>query len=137
MPSDEHLHTFTLCIHHGLQNSFIIWSLFGGGGVGSCTKHAERVQNKKKSYSFTINELIPGLIYRRYEEPLKECRLTTLDTRRLSGGQIEVFNILKSYENIDCNFFFKIKESKTTRGHNYTLLESIHSPSGPSTYVIN
>ena len=39
------------------------------------------------------------------------------------GDQIEVFNILKGYENIDSNIFFEIKESKITRGHNFTLLK--------------
>ena len=36
------------------------------------------------------------------------------------GGQIEVFNILNGYENIDPNIFLEIKESKITRGHNFT-----------------
>ena len=37
-------------------------------------------------------KLIPGLRDLRYEERLKECGLTTLETRRLRGGdQIEVF----------------------------------------------
>ena len=30
-----------------------------------------------------------------YEEHLKECGLTTLETRRLRGDQIEVFKISK------------------------------------------
>ena len=59
----------------------------------------------------------------RYEERLKECGLTTLDTRRLRGDQIEVFKILNGYENIDSNIFFEIKESKITRGHNFTLVK--------------
>ena len=59
-------------------------------------------------------KLIPGLRDLRYEERLKECGLTTLETR-----QIEVFKILNGYENIDSNIFFEIKESKIT--HNYTL----------------
>ena len=50
-------------------------------------------------------KLIPGLRYLRYEERLKECGLTTLETRRLRGDQIEVFNILNGYENIDSNIF--------------------------------
>ena len=58
-----------------------------------------------------------------YEERLKECGLTTLETRRLRGDQIEVFKILNGYENIDSNIFFEIKESKITRGHNYTLVK--------------
>ncbi len=52
-------------------------------------------------------KLIPGLRDLRYEERLKDCELTTLETRRLGGGdQIEVFNILNCYENIDSNIFF-------------------------------
>ncbi len=51
-------------------------------------------------------ELIPGLRDIRYEERLKECGLTTLETRRLWGDQIKVFKILNCYENIDCNIFF-------------------------------
>ena len=51
-------------------------------------------------------KLIPGLRDLRYEERLKECGLTTLETRRLRGNQIEVFKILNGYENIDSNIFF-------------------------------
>ena len=92
-------------------------------------------------------KLIPGLRDLSYEERLKECGLTRLETRRLRGDQIEVFKILKGYENIDSNIFFEIKESKITRGHNFTLvkkqstvdwmLESFHFPRGQSMYGIN
>ena len=35
-----------------------------------------------------------------------------------------MFSILNGYENIDSNiFFFEIKESKITRGHNFTLVK--------------
>ena len=51
-------------------------------------------------------KLIPGLRDLTYEERLKECGLTTLETRRLRGDQIEVFKILNGYENIDSNLFF-------------------------------
>ena len=58
-------------------------------------------------------KLIPGLRDLRYEERLKECGLTTLETRRLRGDQIEVFKILNGYENIDSNiFFFKLRKVK-------------------------
>ena len=33
-----------------------------------------------------------------------------------------MFKKLNSYENIDSNIFFEIKESKITRGHNFTLV---------------
>ena len=52
---------------------------------------------------------------------LKECGLTTLETRRLSGDQIEVFKILNRYENIDRNILFSVKEERRTRGHGITL----------------
>ena len=45
-----------------------------------------------------------------YEERLKECGLTTLQTRRLRGDQIEVFKILNGYENNDRNMFFLTQE---------------------------
>ena len=48
-------------------------------------------------------KLIPGLRYLRYEEILKTCGVTTLETRRLRGDQIEVFKILNGYEHIDSN----------------------------------
>ena len=60
-------------------------------------------------------KLIPELRDLRYEERLKECRLTTLETRRLRGDQIEVFKILNGYENIDFNFFSKFKKSNNYR----------------------
>ena len=53
-------------------------------------------------------KLIPGLRDLTYEERLNECGLTTLETRRLRGDQIEVFKILNGYENIDSNIFSEI-----------------------------
>ena len=54
---------------------------------------------------------------------LKECRLTTLETRRLRGDQIEVFKILNGYENIDRNIFSTVKEERRTNGHGVTLVK--------------
>ena len=51
-------------------------------------------------------KLIPELSDLTCEERLNECGLTTLETRRLRGDQIEVFKILNGYENIDSIFFF-------------------------------
>ena len=61
------------------------------------------------------------------------------------GDQIEVFKILNGFENIDSNIVFENKQSKITRGHNFTLvkkqsrwmLESFLFPRGPSMYGIH
>ena len=37
----------------------------------------------------------------------RECGLTTLETRRLRGDQIEVFKILNGYEHIDSDICFR------------------------------
>ena len=58
-----------------------------------------------------------------YDDRLKGCGLTTLETRRLRGDQIEVFKILNGHENIDPNIFVKIKTGKITRGHDFTLVK--------------
>ena len=34
-----------------------------------------------------------------------------------------MFKILNGYENIHSNMFFKFKETKITRGYNYTLVK--------------
>ena len=70
----------------------------------------ERVQRR-------ATKMIPKLRNISYEMRLKECRLTTLETRRLRGDQIEVFKILIGYENIDRNICFTVKEDRRTRGH--------------------
>ena len=54
----------------------------------------ERVQRR-------TTQIIQKLRNISYEMRLKECGLTTLETRRLRGDQIEVFKILNGYENID------------------------------------
>ena len=46
-------------------------------------------------------KLIPGLRDLSYEEILKQCGLTKLETRRLRRVQIEVFKTLNGHENID------------------------------------
>ena len=56
-----------------------------------------------------------------YEMRLKECGFTTQETTRLRGNQIEVFNILNGYENIDRNIYFSVKEKRMARGHGVTI----------------
>ena len=43
-----------------------------------------------------------------YESRLLQCGLTTLETRRLRGDQIEVFKIVNSCEDVDKNLLFEM-----------------------------
>ena len=49
--------------------------------------------------------------------------LTTLETRRLKGNQMEVFKIANGYEDVDRNMFLKLKEGSRTRGHKAALVK--------------
>ena len=75
----------------------------------------ERIQRATK--------IIPELRDLSYEERLKECGLTTLQTSRLRGDQIEVFKIFNGYENIDRNMFFSLKKDSRARGHEVKLVK--------------
>jgi len=65
----------------------------------------ERVQRR-------ATKMIPKLRNISYEMRLKECSLTTLETRRLRGDHIEVFKILNGYETIDRNRFFRSRKKE-------------------------
>ena len=49
-----------------------------------------------------------------YESRLLQCGMTTLETRRLSGEQIEMFKIVNGYGDVDRNML-KLKEGSRTR----------------------
>ena len=59
-----------------------------------------------------------------YEIRLRECGLTTLETRRLRD-QIEVFKILNGYETIETKYFFSVKQDTRTSGCEVTLAEEL------------
>ena len=68
--------------------------------------------------------MIPELRDLSYESRLLQCGLTTLETRRLRGDQIEVFKIVNGYEDVDRNYMvFKLKEGSRTRGHKAALVK--------------
>ena len=68
-------------------------------------------------------KMIPELRDVSYESRLLQCGLTTLETRRLRGDQIEVFKIVNGYEDVDRNMFFKLKDGSKTRGHKVALVK--------------
>ena len=70
----------------------------------------ERIQRR-------ATKIIPELRDLSYESRLLQCGLTTLETRRLRGDQIEVFKLVNGYEDVDRNMSFKLNESSRTNGH--------------------
>ena len=67
--------------------------------------------------------MIPELRDLSYESNSLQCGLTTLETRRLRGDQIEVFKLVNGYEDVDRNMFFELKEGSRTREHKATLVK--------------
>ena len=74
----------------------------------------ERVQRR-------ATKLIPDLRILSYEDRVQQCKLTTLETRRVRGDQIEVFKITHGIEGLDSGMFFKYRTDNGTRGHSWAL----------------
>jgi hypothetical protein len=55
-----------------------------------------------------------------YNERIQILVLTTLETRRMRADMLEVFKMLKEYEGINGDCFFRIQFSKA-RGHSMIL----------------
>ena len=62
----------------------------------------ERIQRR-------ATKMIPQLRDLSYESHLLQCGLTTLETKRLRGDQIEVFKIVNGYEDVDRNISSNLK----------------------------
>ena len=58
-----------------------------------------------------------------YEERLSRLNLTSLETRRLRGDMIQVFGMLKGFDDIDRDSFFKVS-STGLRGHSLKLFKN-------------
>ena len=59
-----------------------------------------------------------------YENRLKHTGLTTLSERRIRGDMIEVFKILKGFNKVNYETWFKLSVNRRTRGHNYRLVKT-------------
>ena len=65
--------------------------------------------------------MISGMQTRCYEDRLQLCNLTTLQTRRIRGDQIDVFKTMHGYGGLDKSMFFRLKTGNKVRGHNWAL----------------
>ena len=66
-------------------------------------------------------KLIPNLRHKPYEERLKFLGLTTLKTRRLRGRLIQAFKIIKQFDKVNPDYFFKFDDNFRTRGNELKL----------------
>ena len=79
-----------------------------------------RVKKLAQGFNTAAQDLNPGPLSRESEALPLNCSLKTPETRRLRRDQIEVFEILNGYENIDRNIIFSVKKDRT-RGHEVTI----------------
>ena len=70
----------------------------------------KKVQRRATRLIYSLHDLP-------YYDRLKRLKLTTLVTRRVRGDLIEVFRIIKGFEEVDSNNFFKTASSINLRGH--------------------
>ena len=69
----------------------------------------------------TVSNLIPELRILSYEDRVQQCKLTTLETRRVRSDQIEVFKATHRIEGLDSDMFLKYRTDNRTRGHSWAL----------------
>ena len=65
--------------------------------------------------------MVEGLEGYSYSDRLRILGLTTLETRFLRADLIEVFKILKGFENVDPGRFFQVVKDDGRRGHAFKL----------------
>ena len=85
--------------------------------------HHKKDIDKLERIQWRAIKIIPELRDLSYESRLLQCGLTTLETRRPRGDQIEVFKIVNGCKDVDRNMFFKLKEGSRTRGHKAALVK--------------
>ena len=77
-------------------------------------ENLERVQKRATKLIFECKGL-------KYENRLKITGLTSLNDRRTRGDMIEVFKMIKGFNKMDYEQFFKLSGNSKTRGHSYKL----------------
>ena len=76
----------------------------------------ERVQRR-------VTRMVDGLENKTYHERLRECNLTTLESRPHRGDLIETFKILTDREGFDKSELFTLNSNTRTRGHTLKLVK--------------
>ena len=74
--------------------------------IQACRPHLKKYIDKLERVQRRATKLIPELRIISYEDRVR--KLTTLETRRVRGNQIEVFKITHGIEGLDSGMFFLI-----------------------------
>ena len=56
-----------------------------------------------------------------YETRLKTLGLISLEERRTRGDLIQVFKLIKGFDNLDYRTFFHLSDNSKTRGHRFKI----------------
>ena len=103
-----------LCLYNSLVRPHLEYAVqFWSPSLRKDITRLERVQAR-------ATKLIPSIRHKRYEDRLAELDLFSLETRRLRGQLIEVFKILRGFDNVDYRDIFQLSEGRT-RNHGYKL----------------
>ena len=106
------------------QSFLIIYKTFVRPNLEHCPQvwspYLQRDINIIEKVQEKATKLVPGLSHLSYEDRLTSLGLTTLENRRKRGDLIEVFRMLKGYENVDPKQFFELNNNNL-RGHSFKI----------------
>ena len=104
-----------------LINILGLWLVVRVGFIVAVLPHLKKDIDKLERVQRRATKLIPELRILSYEDRVQQCKLTTLETRRVRGDQIEVFKVTHGIEGLDSGMFFKYRTDNGTRGHSWAL----------------
>src|SRR5664279_5330238 len=90
----------------------------------ACAPYYQKDINTLEKVQRRATKMVYGMKKLSYEQRLKSLGLYSLERRRKRGDHIEVFKILKQYENVDQNVFFTRSWKINLRGHTYKLYKN-------------
>ena len=111
----------------GFRNKEIVLSLYNSlvrphleYAVQSWSPSLRKDISRLERVQARATKLIPSIRHKSYPERLEELDLFSLESRRLRGQLIEVFKILRGFDNVDHRNLFELSQG-VTRNHGYKL----------------
>ena len=83
--------------------------------------HLQRDINEIEKVQRRATKLISSIKNHTYSQRLAILKLDSLTFRRRRNDMIQIFRILKGFDKIDINTFFKMSVEGTTRGHRFKI----------------